>query len=304
MKPWVRGLIGVVVAALVIQSCLFVVDVTEFAVITRLGKLRGVVLAEERGLHWKLPAPIETVTTLDARLQVLDLPQAEYLTNDKTNVTIETYCVWRIHDPLAFLQSVGTVKGAEARLGIVIGSELGAALGSVPFVQLVSTDPKEHRLGDVLASITQSAATQATRYGVEVLDVRIKRLNFPDQNQSSVFDRMRAERDRIAKRFRSEGEEESLKIRAEADQEKSRILAEARAEAERVRGQGEAEATRIFGEALAKDPEFYRYLRTLQAYRKILDPQTTLVLPGDSELMRLLTRGQAAETPRSAGKQP
>jgi membrane protease subunit HflC len=210
--------------------------------------------------------------------------------------------VWRIRDPLQFLQTVTNAKGAESRLGILIGSELGAALGDVPFARLVSTDPGEHRFTEVVGSITQRAAAEAARYGIEVLDVRVKRLNFPDQNQSSVFERMRAERGRMAKRFRSEGEEQSLKIRAEADQEKSRILAEARAEAERVRGQGEAESTRIFGEALAKDPDFYKYLRTLQAYRKILDPQTTLILPGDSELMRLLTRGQSSDAAKAPVK--
>lgn len=302
MRPWLRAVVAVAIAAALAQSCLFVVDVTQFAVVTRLGKLRKVVLAEDRGLHAKLPAPVETVTKLDARIQVLDLPQAEYLTNDKTNVTVETYCVWRIGDPLKFLQTVATPKGAEARLGILIGSELGAALGGVPFVRLVSTEADQNRLTDVLGGITKTTATEADRYGIQILDVRVKRLNFPDQNQSSVFDRMRAERDRIAKRFRSEGEEESLKIRAEADQEKARILAEARADAERVRGQGEAESTRIFGEALAKDPDFYRYLRTLQAYRKILDAQTTLILPGDSELMRLLTRGQPGEAPKAGPK--
>ncbi len=302
MKSWVRWLLAIAAVLLVIRTSCFVVDVTQFAVVTRLGKVRQVFLAADRGLHFKLPSPIEEVTPLDSRVQVLDLSQTEYLTNDKTNVTVESYCVWKIRDPLLFLQTVTNPKGAESRLGILIGSELGAALGEVPFTRLVSTDAAENRLSEVVEGITKTAAGEAARYGIDVLDVRVKRLNFPDQNQSSVFDRMRAERGRIAKRFRSEGEEESLKIRAEADQEKSRILAEAHAEAERVRGQGEAEATRIFGEALSKDPEFYKYLRTLQAYRKILDPQTTLILPGDSDLMRLLTHGQGSDAPKPASK--
>lgn len=295
MRRWIRILIGLALAWLVVETCCFVVDVTQFGVVTRLGKVRKVYLAGDRGLHVKLPTPIDEVTKLDARTQVLDLGQTEYLTSDKTNVTVEVYCVWRISDPLAFLQTVMNQQGAESRLGILLASDIGSALGDVPFAELVNTDAHEHRLDEMLARVTKATAAEASRYGIQVLDVRIKRLNFPDQNQSSVFDRMRAERSRIAKRYRSEGEEQALKIRAEADREKSRILAEARAQAERVRGQGEADASRIYAEAIEKDPGFYKYLRTLEVYTKILDGKTTLILPGDSELLRLLTRGESVE---------
>ena len=126
---------------------------------------------------------------------------------------------------------------------------------------------------------------------VEVVDFDVKRLSFPEQNRRSVFDRMRAERERIARRFRSEGEEEARKIRAQADREESIILAEAYKESEVLKGQGEAQATRIYGDAIAKDPQFYEFTRTLEAYRKFLDDKTTLILPSDSELMELLTEG-------------
>jgi membrane protease subunit HflC len=131
----------------------------------------------------------------------------------------------------------------------------------------------------------------AREYGIELVEFDLRRLSFPDQNRRSVFERMRAERERIARRFRSEGEEEARKIRAAADREESQILAEAYREGEILRGQGQAQATRIYGEAIAKDPEFYEFTRTLEAYRKFLDEKTTLVLPSDSELMRLLVRG-------------
>jgi membrane protease subunit HflC len=129
------------------------------------------------------------------------------------------------------------------------------------------------------------------KYGIEVVDFDVKRLAFPEQNRRSVFDRMRAERERIARRFRSEGEEEARKIRAQADREEASILGQAYKESEVLKGQGEAQATRIYGEAIAKDPEFYEFTRTLEAYRKFLDDKTTLILPSDSDLMELLTKG-------------
>jgi len=139
----------------------------------------------------------------------------------------------------------------------------------------------------------EGAVRKAARekFGIEVVDFDVRRLSFPDQNRRSVFERMRAERERIARAYRSEGEAEARKIRAEADREESRILAEAYKKAEILRGEGEAEATRIYGEAIAQAPEFYEFTRTLEAYRKFLDDNTTLILPSDSELMRLLTGG-------------
>jgi membrane protease subunit HflC len=130
------------------------------------------------------------------------------------------------------------------------------------------------------------------QYGIEVVDVRIKRLNLPEQNKQSVFARMRAERERIARQYRAEGEEQALKIRAEADRQKEEILSAAYRDAEKVRGDGDAQSTRIYGAAYSRDPQFYKMVRTLEAYKKILDDKTTAVLPADSELLRLLTRGR------------
>ncbi len=151
----------------------------------------------------------------------------------------------------------------------------------------------------VVAGIGSRVRTRAAAdYGVKVVDVRLKRIAFPEQNLLSVFGRMRSERERIARRFRSEGEEAALKIRAEADREKTRLLSEAYRKAEEEKGAGEAEAARIYAKATNQDPDLYKFLRTLRAYETILDEKTTLVLPGDSDVLRLLTDGAAPAAPR------
>ena len=269
----------------------YVVDATELAVRTRFG--RPVEVVKEPGLRFKVPL-VDSVTRLDGRLLYLDPPPAEFLTSDKKNIVVTPFVLWRIDEPLKFLQSVATRESAEARLADLVASETGAALGGVPFARLISVVPGEARLEEVVGKVAGAVRARALQdYGVRVVDVRLKRLAFPDQNLVSVFGRMRSEREQIARRFRSEGEEAATKIRAEADKERSRLLAEAYRQAAETRGEGEAEAARLYAKATSLDPELYRFLRTLQAYDKILDDRTTLVLPADSDLLRLLTEGPA-----------
>ncbi len=289
LKYWRRAALGILAAVLVIRSCFFAVDVTETAVVTQFGNPVKVVL--EPGLKLKAPF-IHQVRKFDARLQVFEPPQGEYLTQDKKNVVVTSFAVWRIADPLHYFRALPTDAAARSQLTDVISSELGASLGSVPFDQLVSVQSENRRLEEMVAGVEGTlAAIAREKYGIEVVDFDVKRLAFPEQNRRSVFDRMRAERERIARRYRSEGEEEARKIRAQADREEASILAEAYKESEVLRGEGEAQATRIYGEAIAKDPQFYEFTRTLEAYRKFLDDKTTLILPADSELMKLLTEG-------------
>jgi membrane protease subunit HflC len=279
---------AVVVLGLVAMS-FFTVDVTELAVVTQFGNPVSVVT--EPGLQTKIPL-VQKVRRFDARLQVLEPQQAEFLTKDKKNVVVNYFAVWRIADPLQYFRALPSEAAARSQLTDVISSEVGASLASTPFVELVGTEQETRRLREMVETIRDTVTgALRDRFGVEVVDLDIRRLSFPDQNRRSVFERMRAERERIARGYRSEGEEEARKIRAEADREESRILSEAYERAEVLRGEGEAKATRIFGEAIAQDPEFYEFTRTLQAYRTFLDDQTTLILPSDSELMRLLTDG-------------
>jgi membrane protease subunit HflC len=290
MKTLRNAVLALIVVGLLLGTCFFQVDVTEYAVVTQFGN--PVKVVTEPGLQTKIPL-IQQVRRFDARLQVLEPQQAEYLTNDKKNVIVNYYSVWRVDDPLQFFRALPSDAAAASQLTDVLSSELGAALAAVPFDALINHENPENRQLETLVTTIETAVRGVAeeKYGIEVVDFDVRRLSFPDQNRRSVFERMRAERERIARRFRSEGEEEARKVRARADREESQILSEAYREAEILRGEGEAEATRIFGEAIAQDPEFYEFTRTLEAYRKFLDENTTLILPSDSELMRLLTDG-------------
>ncbi len=269
-----------------------VVDTTEYAVVTRFGRPARTYTTP--GLHFRIPL-VDQVIRLDARLLLTEPPPAEYLTLDKKNVVARTFLAWRVDDPLRYLQTVAVRDAAEARLAAVTSSEIGAAFGSVPFEALVSAEAGKMRLGAILDQVeNRLRETAAREYGVRLVALRVERLAFPQQNEASVFQRMRAERQRIAKQFRSEGEEQSLKIRAEADSERARILAEAGRKAADIRGQAEAEAARVYADAVAVDPEFYRFVRTLEADEKIIDKDTTVILPADSPLMKGLLGGSAA----------
>ncbi|MFA0743532.1 MAG: hypothetical protein LASZOEIN_000308 [Candidatus Fervidibacter sp.] len=283
------------VALIVVWRCFFIVDETEWAVVLRFGKLVKVV--EDAGLHFRLP--IDSVRKFDKRLQVYNPPATEFLTGDKKNLVLDVYVVWRIADPVRFWQSVGDPIGAEARIHDLVWSELAAGLGNYDLSQLVAVRPEREetseatKVSELTETVKRRCQQIASRlYGVELVDVGVKRLNFPEQSKEAVFARMRAERERIAKRYIAEGEEIAAKIKAEADREKERILANAYREAEKIRGEGDALAARIYGQAFSRDPEFYKLLRTLEAYKKAIDDKTTVVLSSDSEFLKLLMRGR------------
>jgi membrane protease subunit HflC len=245
----------------------------------------------DAGLHAKWP--YQTATYFDRRLRIYNPRPSEFLTRDKKNVVIDSYVAWKIRDPNLFLQTVGDPVAAEMRLHDIVWSGLSAALGTHDLESLVSTSAKVETgdLLDRLSDLTDRAALE--QYGINVVDVRIKRLNLPEQNKQSVYARMRAERERIARQYRAEGEEQALSIRADADRQREEILSAAYKEAEKIRGSGDAESTRIYGQAYSKDPRFYKLLRTLESYKKILDDKTTAILSSDSELLKVLMRGEA-----------
>jgi len=267
--------------------CLFTVGEGEFAVVAQFG--RPVRVEPTPGLKLKLPAPFQTVTRFDRRLFALIPSPREFLTLGKQNVVATGFILWRVHDPEKFMQTVFDRVGAESRLSDILFAELGAALGGAPFAAFVSTVPGEYRAEAVLANMTRHYRELALRdYGIDVVDVRLRRLDFPEQNRASVFARMKSERIRISMQYRSEGEEEGLKIRAAAEKAKSSILGEAYKLSQQFRGEGEARAAKIYGESLTRAPSFYRFVRSIDAMKKTVDKDTTLVLPVDSELFRLL----------------
>ena len=287
---WTRKLLWLG-AALVLLGYLatffYTVDETQFAIVTRFGRpLPGVA---HPGLHVKLPWPIDSVVTVDSRLLVFNNVSTEMLTQDKKNVLLDSFICWRIADPLRFAQTVKTRDEAEARLLDVSSSELGAAVGHEPMETFISTIAGQVKLREVSRSVAGTIDEIVRRsFGIQVVDLQINGLNLPPQNRASVILRMRAERDRIATGYRSQGEEEALKIEAQAEAEKTKILSEAASSAESIRGAGEARAMKTFAEAYSKDPEFYKYLRTLQSYETLIDGKTTIFIDSDSKLMKAL----------------
>lgn len=287
MKRRYYTLAVIILLLLIGRSTVFVVDEMSTAIVTQFGK--PVAVIEGAGLYWKLPQPVQAVRFFDKRLLVYDPKPTEFLTNDKKNVVADAFVAWRINDPRRFLETVNDRAGAEVRMADIVASEMGAALGRYPIHALISINPEEMKIDEIMVVVTNGCrATAEANFGIEVTDVRMKRIAFPEQNKQSVFDRMRAERDRTAKRYRSEGEEEAIKIRAAADRERQEILAEAYREAEGIRGRGDAAAMGIYGSAHSVAPEFYEFLRTLESYKTFMDEQTTIVLSSDSELLKFL----------------
>jgi membrane protease subunit HflC len=276
------------VAALGCAATSFViVDETEHVIVTQFGAPTAVY--SEAGLRLKAPAPFQRINRFDKRKLFTETRATELLTADKKNVVVAGYLSWRIADPLTFMRAVRTREFAENRLAALVQSELGAALGEMPFSAIVSKDVTRGGLAPLEATVREAGARVAgTDYGIEIVDFGVTRLSYPPQNLQSVFARMRAERARIARGYRSEGEAEARKIRARADRARDELLATARADAERIRGEGEAEAARIYADAYKGHEGLYRFLRTLESYEKALNENTTLVLPADSPFLELL----------------
>jgi membrane protease subunit HflC len=293
MKERTRRFLSLAAAALIaltlIYRTVFTIDETQFAIVTQFGKPVRTITTAGLKLKW----PWQSLLSFEKRLMVYNPRPSEFLTRDKKNIVVDNYVAWRIADPNRFLQTVNDLTGAEMRLHDTVWAAAAAALGNTDLSALVSSRPEEAPVQDVMRQVTeQSRARALEQYGIEIIDVRMKRLNLPAQNRESVFARMRAERERIAKQYRAEGEAEALKIRAEADKEKTRIISEAYREAEKIRGDGDAKSTRIYAEAYSRDPKFYKLVRTLEAYKKVIDPNTTAILSSDSELLKLLTQGK------------
>ncbi len=263
----------------------YVLDETEQGVIVQFGKPVRVV--RESGFHLKLPYPFQVVQKFERRLLEYDSPPEEVITRDKKTLVVDSYVRWRIADPLVFLRTVVSESGAVVRIDDVVYSELRTEIGRVDLFDLVS-----RVRGEVMNRVTIRSNEKTREFGVEIVDVRIKRADLPKQNEEAVFQRMKSERERQARQYRSEGEEEATKIRAEADKERALILAEAEKQAQILRGEGEAEALRIYARAYAKNPEFFVFLKTLELYEKSLKEGDTLILTPASDFLRYLRSAQ------------
>lgn len=279
MKKILTG-IGAILVFLGFTS-IFIVDETEQVVVLQFGK--PVRIITEPGLHMKVPFPIQEKNVFDNRLLEYDSPPEEILSKDKKSLIVDNYVRWKIVDPLQFLKTVQAIPTALSRMDDIVYSELRRELGTHDMVEIITENREE------LMETVTVASNRATRdYGIEVVDVRIRRVDLPSQNEESIYARMDAERKRQANKFRSEGEEEAQKIRATTDRDKTIILADAYKQAERIRGEGDAKAVEVYADAYSADPKFYEFVRTLDAYKKIIDDKTMLVLPSDSRLFKLL----------------
>jgi len=277
----VIAIVLVIVIVIVLAGSVFTVDETEQVIVTRLGKYVRTV--SEPGLGFKAPF-LEKVHKFEDRVLEYDAAAAPIITSDKKHLVIDNYARWRIVEPLKLYQTVRDESGAQARLDDIVFSEIREELARHTLTEIVSVNREA-----IMEKVHKQCDNKAREYGVEVMDVRIKRADLPAEVAHSVYARMKAERQRIAKKYRSEGEEEAVKIRAQTDKEKTILLAESYRQAEKLKGEGDAEAIKIYAEAFEKDPEFYAFVRTLKAYEKSLKRDTTIVLPSDSELFQYLS---------------
>lgn len=277
-KPMIVAAVLILGIFLVSQS-VFTVHQSEQALVLQLGEPLPEVYGP--GLHFKLPF-IQKVILFDARVLDYTASSREAYTVDKKTIVLDNFARWRISDPLQFYRSMRSIQGAQARLDDVVYSQLRALVGVYTLTQVVSSDR-----ATIMEKVTDKVSDIMRPYGVEVLDVRIKRADLPEANQRAIFDRMRAERERQAKQYRSEGDEEATRIRSDADRQKALILAEAARDAQIVRGEGDARAAAVFAEAYGKSPEFYSYQRWLETLRKGLEKNSSLILSNNAPLLNL-----------------
>jgi len=287
-QRWLRAVVGTLaLLAIVVQASAVVVGEGQAVLITRFGRpLRA---ATQPGLHWKLPWPIDSATMLDMRRRVYETGQAEMLTRDKKNIIARTFVVWRIGDPLAFVQAIGTQSNAEAKLdGLLTNAAIGT-LGGHDLSALVSTNPSDLQVDEIESQLLASTAPAALRsYGVTIEQIRLERLALPSENVSAVFDQMRAERRQFAMKYKAEGEQEASRIRSEAQLEAARITAKGAEETARIRGESAAVVAKTYADAHRTDPELYNFTRSLESLDKLVTGNTSLILRTDSEPFSLL----------------
>jgi membrane protease subunit HflC len=281
---FVGGIVAVIIAAALIvgYSSLFTIYQTQQALVVRLGEPRPPV--PDPGLHIKAPF-IDSVVYIDRRILDLEAPPQEVIASDQKRLVVDAFARYRIKDPLRFYQTLGSINGANSQLSILLNSALRRVLGEVTFTHVV----RDQR-ADLMARIRDLVDHEATAYGVEVVDVRIRRADLPEQNSQAVYQRMQTERQREAAEFRAQGAQRAQEIRSRADREVTVLVAEATSKSEQIRGEGDATRNQIFAEAFNKDPDFFAFYRSMQAYEQGLrHGDTRMLLTPDSNFFRYFT---------------
>ena len=280
----------VLIAGFVAYSMLFVVPQVQQAIVLQFGAPMEAV--KDPGLKFKLPW--QNVVYYDKRVLDLDPPKQQVILSDQKRLDVDSYARFKIVDPLLFFQTVKDEMGARSRLSPIINSALRRVLGNETLLSILS----DQRIS-IMASIRQQANDGARPLGMELVEVRIRRADYPEETSLNIYNRMKSEREREAKEFRAQGQEEAQKIRADADKQRVVIVADAKKQSEMLRGQGDAEAIRIYAEAFGKDPEFFAFYRSMQAYRNAMKGgDTTMVLSPDSDFFKYFKNIEGAPAPQ------
>jgi len=270
------------IALMLLSSTVFVVDQRRFAIVFALGEVREVI--SEPGLHFKLPPPFQNIIYLDKRILTLDTPDADrFITAEKKNILVDAFVKWRIVEPrLYYVSFSGDERAATNRMSQIIKAALNDEITKRTVREVISGER-----GRVMEAVRDKVVAEAKQIGVGIVDVRLKRVDYIEQINNSVYDRMRAERVRVANELRSTGSAESEKIRADADRQRTVILAEAFREAEKVKGEGDAKASAIYADSFGKNPEFYKFYRSLEAYRASFKAHgDVMVIDSNSEFFK------------------
>src|SRR4030066_1176594 len=271
-------IISIFVGLILLSGATFTIDEREQAIITQFGKYIRTI--REPGLHFKIPI-IQTLNLFEKRVLTTDAVAVEYITLDKKRVAGDHVSRWKIEDPLEFYRIVKTEAGALAPLDDILVARLRQEIAKHPFIGFIREEREK-----IVETVAKDAHEQAKRFGIKIIDVRIKRADLPKEVQASVYARMQAERHRIAKGYRAEGEQRSREIKAETDKEKEIILAKAYQQQMKLFGEGAGRATDIYASSYEQDMEFYSFLRRLQTYEKLFEGKTTILLESDSELLK------------------
>lgn len=280
MKTSTLSIVGIAVAGFTALSALFIVEQTQQGIVLQFGEPKRTI--QEPGLNWKLPFIQDVIFYENRVLSLVSSDSEEVILADQKRLEVDTYARYRIIDPLLFYQTVRNVRGAQQRLDAMIDSSVRRVLGAETLVSILS----ETR-GQIIAQIREEVNESAGSLGLEIIDVRIRRADYPDATSQNIFNRMKSEREQEAKEFRATGEEEAQKIRADANKTRTVMLAEARRESEILRGEGDAKSIRIYADAFGEDEEFFAFYRSMQAYREsFTEDGTSMILSPDSEFFR------------------
>lgn len=288
--------VGVLLVLMTAMSTLFVVDQRNFAVVYAFGEIREVIA--EPGLKWKLPPPLQNVIFLDRRTQTLDSPESRPIfTAEKQSVVIDWLVKWRVNDPRQFIRNTGVdLRNAEARLMPIVQAALNEEVTKRTVRAMLSSDRDA-----VMQGVLKRLTDDAKNFGIAVVDVRIKRVDFASTITESVYRRMESERKRVANELRSQGAADGEKIRADADRQREVILAEAYRDAQKIKGEGDAKASAIYAESFGRDPQFAKFYRSLEAYRaSFRNKSDVMVVDQNSDFFGVMRNGSsgAAAAPR------